>query len=271
MADPARVWGDVCERPTFVFTADQDWAPEWAVETFLTEVGRWPIPLHVFRTSPSVLLDREATAGRISAGWHPNFLPGSSHGSTIAEVIEYCRRHFPDARTVRSHAFAEDTYRWRALASAGILADAQGLTLFQGHLVPLIHWTGILRLPTYFEDDSFFAWRPGSLSVREIESTLFTPGLKVLNFHPTFVGLNTPSQAHYDSVRSRVFDTTSPADGVIFDGRGTRNVLAEVVDRILSAGYAFVPFEEVALGLRERIRHVPELCPLPHALGPPAS
>ena len=47
-------WASFLEGPLFAFTADQDWAPEWAIEMFLDELRRFRIPLHVFRTNPSV-------------------------------------------------------------------------------------------------------------------------------------------------------------------------------------------------------------------------
>ena len=144
----------------FVLTSDQDWAPEWAIERFVSEVRGYHLPLHIFRTNPSSTLDAVAKEGWIEQGWHPN-LPGSSHGDTIAAVISYCRKHFPGATTVRTHCFAEDTHQWTALAKAGIVADSQVVTFFQGHLLPLVHWTGILRFPVYFEDDVFFdGWVP---------------------------------------------------------------------------------------------------------------
>ncbi len=38
---------------------------------------------------------RRLRPGRITQGWHPNFLPGSDHGDTPEQVIAYCRTQFP--------------------------------------------------------------------------------------------------------------------------------------------------------------------------------
>src|SRR5580704_12513992 len=114
MTPSAKNWARFREKPIFVFTADQDWAPEWAVEIFLAELRRFKIPLHIFRTNPSPVLDEAAESGELDQGWHPNFLPGSSHGSSVAEVVRYFERTFPGAVTARSHCFAEDTSSWRA-------------------------------------------------------------------------------------------------------------------------------------------------------------
>ena len=57
MYDAQRLWGRVASEPVFVLTSDQDWAPEWAITTFLKKAKKWDQPLHVFRTSPSAVLD----------------------------------------------------------------------------------------------------------------------------------------------------------------------------------------------------------------------
>jgi len=233
------------DRPVFAFTADQDWAPEWAAELFLAELRRFQIPLHIFRTNPSATFDRAVARGEAEQGWHPNFLAESTHGSSIAEVIEYCKRNFPGATTVRSHCYSEDSFSWRALREAGIEADSQLATRFQGHLLPLHHRTGIVRLPVYFEDDVFFDVHEDGLNLDAIAPTLFTPGLKILNFHPTFVGCNTPSREYHERMKPRIFAPGLTSEGLVWQGRGTMTVLRELLDRILSRGHRFQTFHSV--------------------------
>ncbi len=261
MLDASRLWGRVATEPVFVLTGDQDWAPEWANETYLERTGKWAQPLHVFRTSPSGRLDHAAKNGEIDQGWHPNFLPGSSHGATVDEVVKYCQRMFPGARTSRSHCFAEDSFRMRALAKAGIVADSQNPTPCQGFLLPMIHPSGILRLPVYFEDDIAFDASDRAFTIDVFRKTLFTPGLKILNFHPTFVGCNTPSLAHYTSVRDRIFNTNEPAEGVLWKGRGTATMLNELMSEILSAGHKFDFLHSVVDEIWNAVKQAPDLLP----------
>ena len=240
-----KFWGRIATEPVFVLTADQDWAPEWANELFLEKVKKWKVPAHLFRTNPSERLDEAAQHGLIEQGWHPNFLPGSSHGSTVNEVVDYCKRTFPGARTARGHCFAEDSFRMRALAKAGIIADSQNPTPCQGYLMPTVHVSGVMRLPVYFEDDVAFDAMDRTFTVNVFQATLFTPGLKILNFHPTFVGCNTPSLAHYTEFRGKVFGSTEPGEGVIWTARGTANMFDEMMNEILSAGFSFSSLHSV--------------------------
>src|SRR6266568_176528 len=261
MHEASRLWGRVATEPVFVLTSDQDWSPEWANAIFLERVRQWGQPVHMFRTSPSPDLDDEVKKGTLEQGWHPNFMPGSSHGATVEEVVQYCQRVFPGARTARAHCFAEDSFRMRALAKAGIIADSQNPTPCQGYLLPLIHPSGILRLPVYFEDDVAFDAADRTFSVDVFRKSLFSPGLKILNFHPTFVGCNTPSLAHYASVRDKGVNTDEPAEGVRWGGHGTANVLDELMNEILSADHTFSSLHSVVDDLWRTIKQSPDLLP----------
>lgn len=243
--DPPRRRPAPWDQPLFVLTADQDWAPAWAAERLLDIVAARGLPLHVFRTNPCPVLDEAFAAGRISQGWHPNFLPGSSHGGDAEAVITYCRTHFPGARTARAHCFMEHTMAWDALAAAGIVADSQLPTFFQEGLVPILHASGVWRLPVYFEDDIFFRYFADALDLRVLDGTLFGPGLKILNVHPTFVAANIPSLPHYDAIKSRWFAADADHAAMVHDGRGTRTVLEDLTALITARGYGFESFERV--------------------------
>ena len=128
---------------------------------------------------------------------------------------------------------------WDALAASGIVADSQLPTYFQDGLVPLLHASGIWRLPVYFEDDIFFRAFPLELHLDHIRATLFSPGLKVLNFHPTFVAANVPSPAYYAEIKARWFSTPGDHPKLVHRGRGTREVLEELAVLVTSRGFAF--------------------------------
>lgn len=240
-AEARRRWGGRFDDPVVVLTSDQDWAPAWTCRALLDAAAERGLPLHAFRTSASAELDRAAAEGTIGQGWHPNFLPGSSHGTTPDEVVASCRALVPGARTARSHCFVESTQQWRALADAGIVADAQVLSAAQSHLEPIVHWTGVLRLPTFFADDTFFGASPDDLDLRGVRRALLAPGLKVVIFHPATYGCNVPSEAWYRANHGAIFASTDAS--AMFPGRGTRHVFDELFDVVDDAGLEVVAFE----------------------------
>ncbi len=244
------IWGDLFDEPVFVFTGDQDWAPVWASRTYFELVRKLGVPAHLFCTQPCPEVVRARAEGVTTIGWHPNFLPGSSHGDSIEEVISYMQRHFPSATTSRTHVFLESTFISAGLAAAGIRADSQVATLYQPGLEPLLHWTGVLRLPVFFEDDIFFGDEAPELCLDDVVKSLFSPGLKVFNFHPTFVACNIPSRQYYEKHKSRIFEGGEP---VVYSGRGTQSFLTEIVEAVTSHGHHFEPFAALIARLTNHV------------------
>jgi len=135
----------------------------------------------------------------------------------------------------------------------------------------MVHVSGILRLPVYFEDDVAFDAVDRAFTVDVFRRTLFTPGLKISNFHPTFVACNTPSLAHYTEVRGSVFGSSEPADGVRWKGRGTANMFDELVETILSKGHRFSSLHNVVDELWASAKQAPDLFPSGSLLDLPRS
>lgn len=229
----SHVWGDRFDEPTVVLTADQDWAPAWATQWLIETAQERDIPLHVFCTNLDGKHDPIDGEG-VTYGIHPNFLPGSSHGATAEEVVAHCLRLVPGATTARSHAFCESTPAMQAMASQGIVADSNLCTHLEPGLEPIRHFTGLLRFPVWLEDDVLLrlpGWGlPTHEQVVEIANLMRTPGLKILNFHPSLVGANVATFAEYDDHRPDLFgDDPQPFRTA---GRGIGDVLQELLDLI---------------------------------------
>ncbi len=118
----------------------------------------------------------------------------------------------------------------------------------------------MLRLPVYLEDDVFFDLQP-DLNLGAILGTLFTPGLKILNFHPTFIGCNTPSRNYHEERKPRIFAPDSQADALVFQGRGTLTFFRELIGSILEAGYHFESFGSVVGAALEHLKRSRDLIP----------
>jgi hypothetical protein len=228
-------WGELFDHPVFVFSADQDWAPEWAIEALLDATIRQDIPLHLFLTNDSPAVRAAAAGSRLTLGIHPNFLPGSTHGATPEAVIASCMALAPGADTFRCHSFFEYTRVLGMLYASGFRADSNLGLFAQPGLVPLIHCTGLLRFPVFFEDDVFFNLADADLSLAPLAGSARTAGLKIVNVHPSLIGLNAPSQGYYDDMRARLFgDPGSPP--AAYAGRGVRHVLGELIELARASG-----------------------------------
>jgi hypothetical protein len=232
-------WGGRFADPVFVFTGDQDWATAEALAVTLDETVGNGVPFHLFVTNSTEAVSRPPVG--LSLGIHPNFLPGSTHGSCEEDVIEHCLALVPMAKTFRCHSFFEHTRLLGRLLNHGLRADSNLGLFAQPDLLPLLHCTGLLRFPVFFEDDVFLNLSGSDLSLGALRRILFTPGLKIFNFHPALVGANVPSQDFYDAHKAMMFDPTR-ASRKEFHGRGTRNLLHELVHEVQAGGGEIVSF-----------------------------
>lgn len=224
-------------EPVFVLTTDIDWASEYSIDTLLGFAGERGIVPTAFMTHSSEVLAAAARQGKVDLGIHPNFLPGSTHGVAAPEVIRHCLDFAPGARVSRSHAFVDGTHVALALREAGIAVDSNLCLYLQPGLGPLRHWTGIVRLPVFWEDDIHWMSR-GSWRLADHEAVFFTPGLKIINVHPFNFALNLADQAGYLAAKPMLTGLTAAAAVAgRKPGAGTATFLGELCDAVARRGY----------------------------------
>ena len=231
------------DNPLVVFTADQDWAPEWACEVFVNEINTNELPVHVFRTNMSPTIDEAVVKGVITHGWHPNFKADSTHGSTIAEVISTMQSINPESRTVRAHSYFESSETWDYLYAAGQIVESHGVTILEENLQPMRMASKLIRVPVFFEDDVFMRDSPDDLDCELLFKRLLSPGLKILDFHPIHIGLNSKSLIHYEQSRQILKNENLFLDSM--DHRGIRTVMNDIVKFIKFHNLQVISFEEL--------------------------
>ncbi|HEY7625142.1 MAG TPA: hypothetical protein VIA63_08975 [Candidatus Limnocylindria bacterium] len=241
------------DGPVFCFTTDIEWSPEWAIEQTFALADRHAVPLTPFLTHGSAFMTRRLSdqRHRRNAGIHPNFLPGSTHGSTADAVIAATTALLPGVRASRSHCFYDDTRTLRKLESKGIRYDSNALAFLQPRLVPTRTATRVLRFPVFWEDDVHSGYGL-EWTVDALRDALESPGLKIFNVHPLRVATNTPDEPFYES-RRYLFD--APPDRraeIAHDGPGTRTLLDELMTYATSGGRKAVALDSLHDRARER-------------------
>jgi hypothetical protein len=240
------------DPPVFCFTTDIEWAPEWAIAEILSFFRERDIPLTPFLTHTSAVFeehyDRPGMRGRV--GLHPNFLPGSTHGTTSEEVIDAVFRLWPDATSFRCHCFFDDTRTVLELKRRGLRYDSNLGLFLQPNCVPLLHNSGLVRFPVFWEDYTHF--RKGlPFEFGAFQQHFDGPGLKVINVHPLLFALNVPTIEFYTSSK-HLNDDPRPQSGaqVRFRGAGSRTFLEELADHVLRNGRAAVYLDDLYHTLR---------------------
>ena len=226
-----------------IVTLDTDWAPDFAID-FAAEQLRahrvcatWLITHH----SPAIERLRQDPE-LFELGIHPNFLPGSTHGGSPDAVLRHCLSIVPEARSLRTHALVQSTELLeQIMRTTPITVDA---SLFLPHAAGLRpvehHWAGrmLLRIPYCWEDDFEMertrpAWHLDEL-LRDGE------GMRVFDFHPIHVWLNSAARGPYETLKTRegALPRLSPehAEAHVQQGDGTRTMFLEVLGHLASTG-----------------------------------
>ena len=229
----------------FAVTLDVDWASDAAIADTIDLIGSYGIVPTCFVTHPSAAIAEFVDSGRIEVGIHPNFLPGSSHGTNPADVFDYCLDLCPRPVAFRSHGFSDSSAIVLEARRRGLRFDSNLCLYFQPDIVPIWHWAGIWRLPVFWEDD--IQWRTGgSWNFGEYRDAFLTPGLKVINVHPFVQSLNIPDQRFYDAqVGSTTSLTSTDLAQRRHSGPGARSFLAALLDDLTGRGHQFACLSEI--------------------------
>ncbi|MDP1571603.1 MAG: hypothetical protein Q8L86_16535 [Vicinamibacterales bacterium] len=189
-------------------TFDIDWAHDEVLADTIAIVERAGVSATWFVTHDTPLLERLRENPAFELGIHPNFnflLNGDARNGASAEaVVDGLLRIVPDAVSVRSHSTMVSTPLLALFARKGLRFDCN---LFVPHtagiaLRPWANWTGVTMVPYCWEDDVAFL----SGDTADTASVARAGGLRVFDFHPIHVFLNTDAAERYDLARASLGD-----------------------------------------------------------------
>lgn len=190
---------------TVVVTLDVDWADDALVDAAAAVLRDGGVPATWFCTHASPALERlRADPALFELGIHPNFRPGSSHGDTVAGVLDHVMAVVPEAVSSRSHGVVQSGEILAALVErTPVRIDC---TTFWPAAVP----PAPVRQPTPHGDlvRVPFVWSDDFEPLRarpdwDLRRFCDPPAgsLAVLLFHPVRVGLDLATQAEYERAR----------------------------------------------------------------------
>jgi hypothetical protein len=224
-----------------VLTFDIDWAPDVVVDAVADELVRHGVRATWFATHRSAALDRlSAERDLFEVGIHPNFFPGSTHGKTVAEVLQHCMEIVPEARSIRTHGLYQSSRLLNEImATTPVRRDASLFLPEMEHIRPVDYWWGgesMTRIPTYWADD-FELQRGGPRF--DAERFRRGAGLKVLAFHPIHIFLNSREPSRYAELKQRIpaLERATRADLAPLrqQGPGVMRLFADVIELLVGA------------------------------------
>lgn len=183
-----------------------DWAPDFAIDFVADLLLSSSVKATWFLTHTSPSVDKlKEHPDLFELGLHPNFLTGSSHGETAEEVLEHCAVISDTAVSARTHGLFQSTPLLDLIVRrTSIRID---VSLFLPHFANLypfryrMNGRELWRVPYLWEDDFEMERRTPWW---HLDPLIALDGLKVLDFHPMHVYLNSNQMAAYRSCAQSV-------------------------------------------------------------------
>ena len=241
-------------KTEIVITFDIDWAPDFVIDFVAQSLIEYHIKATWFVTHISPAVQRLNKYPELfELGIHPNFRPGSSHGNTPEEVLQHCMKLVPNALSMRTHSLVQSSpLLAQIMAQTPIIRDVSLFLPYTPYIRPHEFWWNgrrLLRIPYYWEED-FEMERPEPCW--HLEPLLnIGEGLKIFNFHPIHIYLNSTNMKSYNAFRTHVpnpYEVTSmQAMTFIQKGVGTQTVFQELIES-LSGNSGLVCIRDIDIG-----------------------
>ena len=225
-----------------VLTFDIDWTPDFVIEKIANHLIEKKIKATWFVTHSSPFIEKLFKFEELfDFGIHPNFFTNSTQGRNEDEVMLNILKILPKSKILRTHSLLQSTYLMgRLCKNYGIEIDVSLFLPKTPHLEPhKIRYfkghEGLIRIPYFWEDDIEMNdqntnWNPDSI--------IEIPGLKVFDFHPIHIFLNSNNIENYEKLKQIgpmiTFDYQTITPFINSQYPGTNNFFMKLCDYIKS-------------------------------------
>ncbi len=185
-------------------TFDVDWACDEVLANTIELVQQKDICDTWFITHDTPLLNELRKNPKFELGIHPNFnflLNGDPrNGATAEEVVDRLLTIVPEAKTIRSHSMTQSSNLLQLFVKKGLTHDCNHFIPEQAQisLKPWHVWNGLIKVSYFWEDDVACIYDTNT----PIQLLTQRDGLKVFDFHPIHVFLNTENLERYERTRT---------------------------------------------------------------------
>jgi hypothetical protein len=216
-------------------TFDIDWTSDEVIGDTLNLVKDAEVAATFFVTHQTPVLDELRQCKDIELGLHPKFaklLDGTAQSQSAKFVLGELQKLVPEALSIRSHSVVQSSRLTGLFVQHGLSHESN---------IYIPYWTGInvkpwrsdegiIHVPYCFSDELVCI---GSEPVTQtvLRRLISSEGLKVFNFHPIHVFLNTESLDRYEGTR-HLHNHPTELVKCRYSGYGTRSRLLELLSLI---------------------------------------
>jgi hypothetical protein len=213
-------------------TFDIDWANDEVIADTHRLLSESHVSATFFATHESPRIKALCEDENLEVGLHPNFnhiLDGSTPNINSDKIISDLKLIIPEAKSVRSHSTTYSSVLCSSFAKQGLTHDVNYFIpdFSEVDLKPWLNWLGITMVPYFWEDDVACS----DPNVSEVSSLVSRQGIRVFDFHPIHVFLNTESLDRYERTRP-LHQNPQELIKHRFEGYGTRSRLMELLSMV---------------------------------------
>jgi hypothetical protein len=219
-------------RGKSILSFDIDWAIDPIIDDVVSLLDAANIKATFFVTHDTKVLNRIRANSNYELGIHPNFNPLieiNPDALSAKETLQDILRVVPEAKVLRSHGMTHSG-RWLSLyKELGIEYLSQYYMGGVDTIQPFSHINGIVEAPIFFADDGYAFER--DLGKYNVEPSFNEKSefLRVFNFHPIHLKLNTPDMSYYN--RSRAFFTNlEELNNSVYEGHGVLSLFKQLIN-----------------------------------------
>lgn len=215
---------------------DIDWAHDEILSDTLSLVMRFNVPVTWFVTHATPILNDIRSLTHQELGLHPNFnslldVDSINKCHNAEKIVKDLLDIVPEAKSIRSHSMTQSSRLLDLFQSCGLTHE--GNHFIPHHvgieLKPWLLWNQLCKIPYFWEDDLHTLYDSFGISQTNPAELATAGGLKVFDFHPIHVFLNTESIERYERTRPLHY---KPKELIKhrYEGYGTRNRLIELLE-----------------------------------------
>ena len=189
-------------------TFDVDWASDEVFSYTLDLIEESNFPATFFLTHDTPLLNRIRNNPSWEIALHPNFLLSANSPVGLDQHIEQIlldmKSWAPEAVSLRSHGLVTAA-RWLWKYQSAGIENLSMSTRFNAKNQPYEEINGLVECPIYFSENSqLVIQQEGGIELADTEQLgqVAKDELRVFDFHPIHIFLNTEDYARYENSRA---------------------------------------------------------------------
>lgn len=218
-------------------TFDIDWCSDEVLTYLLDILEEYGIKATFFVTHKTSLLEKMSANLDIELGIHPNFNPLLNgeflYGKNAMEVISYYKKIVPESISIRSHSLSHNGTFSSIYEKQGLKYDCNTYIPYYSDIL-LFPWMdtneNILKIPHFFADDGVLFQKT---DLKSLTSIINKAGLKVLDFHPIHIFLNSENIERYNNARPYLNNYNELQKHINKSTYGVKDLFIDIIEEVL--------------------------------------